>query len=102
MRLAVVDLSSAGHQPMLSHCERYVVVFNGEVYNFSSLREELEPRGHKFRGHSDTLIILASIVEWGLESGSARAHPRPSRCGIRRSPSLVDEDQEPHREMAAP
>lgn len=66
-RLSIVDLSPEGHQPMLSADERYVLVYNGEIYNFTQLRDELENLEHKFRGHSDTEVILAAICEWGLE-----------------------------------
>lgn len=66
-RLSILDLSAAGHQPMHSADGRYVVVFNGEIYNFLDIRRELESLGHAFRGHSDTEVLLAAVVQWGLQ-----------------------------------
>jgi len=71
-RLSIVDLSPTGHQPMLSADERYVMIFNGEVYNHAELRRDLDSAGHQFRGTSDTEVMLAGIVEWGLESAVKR------------------------------
>ena len=71
-RLAVVDRSSDGHQPMLSPGERYVLVYNGEIYNHAELREALLHRGCSFRGHSDTEVLLTAICEWGVERSLQR------------------------------
>ncbi len=68
-RLAIVDLSSAGHQPMQSTKGRFVIVFNGEIYNHTDIRKELESLNIKqnWRGSSDTETLLAAIENWGLE-----------------------------------
>ena len=73
-RLAIIDLTDAGHQPMESASGRYVLVFNGEAYNFGAVREELESIGAapQWRGHSDTEVLLAAIERWGLEEALRR------------------------------
>ncbi len=74
-RLAIVDLSSAGHQPMASDCRRYMLVFNGEIYNHLVLRKMLEVEGPRiaWRGHSDTETLLAGFAAWGIKSTLERS-----------------------------
>jgi asparagine synthase (glutamine-hydrolysing) len=64
-RLAIIDLSPAGHQPMLSPDGRYALSYNGEVYNFQELRAELESLGHGFRSRTDTEVVLRAYAQWG-------------------------------------
>src|SRR6185436_2697760 len=65
-RLAIIDTSSAGHQPMLSPDGRYVITFGGEIYNYRELRSELKTKGHQFRTDTDTEVLLAAFAEWDI------------------------------------
>jgi len=65
VRLSIIDLSAAGHQPMISKDNRFVVVFNGEIFNYLELRDELKEKGHKFYTNTDTEVVLTSYFEWG-------------------------------------
>lgn len=67
-RLAVIDLSPAGHQPMVTADGNYVLTYNGEIYNFLELRAELQSLGYRFTSHTDSEVVLQAYVEWGKES----------------------------------
>ena len=64
-RLSILDLSKRGHQPMLEESGRYGIIFNGEIYNFLEIREELVSKGHSFKSSSDTEVLLKAYLEWG-------------------------------------
>ncbi|RPI72683.1 MAG: asparagine synthetase B, partial [Geobacteraceae bacterium] len=64
-RLAILDTSEAGRQPMSYANQRYWITFNGEIYNFIEIRAELEGKGHRFGTGTDTEVLLAAFVEWG-------------------------------------
>jgi asparagine synthase (glutamine-hydrolysing) len=64
-RLSIIDLSTAGHQPMVDADSGAVVTYNGEIYNYLELRQELESRGHRFRSATDTEVLLKAYLEWG-------------------------------------
>lgn len=66
-RLAIIDLSPAGHQPMISRDQQVVLSYNGEIYNFQELRAELEALGHQFRSKTDSEVLLNAWVEWGAD-----------------------------------
>lgn len=73
-RLAIVDLSPAGHQPMFSACGRFSFVFNGEIYNHEKIRSELDAeKTHPWRGHSDTEVLLEAIARWGVARALSRS-----------------------------
>ena len=67
-RLAIIDTSPGGHEPMFSHDRRYVLTFNGEIYNYRELREQLRSLGHEFKTDSDAEVLLAAISEWSWDA----------------------------------
>src|SRR5437899_3085739 len=67
-RLSIIDTSSAGHQPMITADGRFVVILNGEIYNYRDLREQLAAKGHRFRTQTDTEVLLGAWAEWGQDS----------------------------------
>jgi asparagine synthase (glutamine-hydrolysing) len=66
-RLSIIDLTEGGHQPMVSTDGKYIIVFNGEIYNFVEIRQDLQKIGYKFNSHSDTEVILNAYRQWGLD-----------------------------------
>ena len=67
-RLAIIDLSPSGNQPMTSADARYALTYNGEIYNFRELRRELEGLGHWFQSTSDSEVLLRALIEWGKDA----------------------------------
>ena len=67
-RLAIIDLSSAGRQPMLSDDKRYVLTYNGEIYNYRELRKDLTAEGYRFCSSSDSEVVLYAFSKWGVNA----------------------------------
>ena len=67
-RLAIIDLSSEASQPMMSSDERYILVYNGEIYNYVELRRELKKKGYFFRSSSDSEVVLNALTCWGTDA----------------------------------
>ncbi|MGB8276176.1 MAG: asparagine synthase (glutamine-hydrolyzing) [Alphaproteobacteria bacterium] len=72
-RLSIIDLSAGGHQPMVSRDGRFVIAYNGEVYNFADIRAELESKGRRFRSSCDTEVLLEACAEWGVREAVGKA-----------------------------
>ena len=68
VRLSIIDLSYLGHQPMTSLDNRYTIIFNGEIFNYIEIRDELINKGYKFNTNTDTEVILNAFIEWGEDS----------------------------------
>ena len=66
-RLAIIDITSAGHQPMHDATKALTIIFNGEIYNIKELQQELTGMGHSFHSQSDTEVIIAAFCEWGTD-----------------------------------
>ena len=73
-RLSIVDLSPLGHQPMASSCGRWLITYNGEIYNHLDLRLVLETKGRRFRGRSDTEVLAEAVAEWGVRGAVERCN----------------------------
>jgi asparagine synthase (glutamine-hydrolysing) len=69
-RLAIIDLSPAGHEPMFARGKDHALTYNGEIYNFGELRSELQSRGHEFRSQTDAEVILAAYAAWGVDAAT--------------------------------
>ncbi|HET6473505.1 MAG TPA: asparagine synthase (glutamine-hydrolyzing), partial [Pseudomonadales bacterium] len=67
-RLSILDVTPSGHQPMMSACKRWVLTYNGEIYNHTELRDELHALGHAFRGRSDSEVLVEACAAWGIEA----------------------------------
>lgn len=85
-RLSILDLSPAGHQPRISGNGRYVLSFNGEIYNYRELRQELAQQGHAFSTDTDTEVLLTAWEAWGRRRCRGSPACSPSRCSIARPP----------------
>jgi len=67
-RLSILDISPMGHQPMVSKCENYILVYNGELYNYKNIKKTLENKGHSFISTGDTEVVLKALMEWGTNA----------------------------------
>ena len=90
-RLSILDLSPMGHQPMASADGRFVIAYNGELYNHLAIRAELQAKRQiEWRGHSDTETLIEAIAEWGLADALERALAMPREERVARWRSLLD------------